>query len=92
VVITGHILAAALDYLKISSLDDIPPDHIVPSAQTLQAKTREERKEVLKSISKGIVTNNMIFISMNKMSMVIKMKILSEIVIMMRCMPIASIF
>ena len=54
-VVTGHILAAALDYLEISSLDDDPPDHVIPSAETLWTRTNEERKEVLTAVSRRIV-------------------------------------
>jgi len=84
---------AALDYLEISNLDDIPPDHIVPSAETLQTQTCEERKsfEVCQQSDCGKLHESSM--SMNNMLVQIRMKVLIMIVmtVRMECIPTASV-
>lgn len=57
VVITGHVLSAALHTLGMSKLDEQPSDEIIESAETLWTRTTEERKEVLMRVSKMVVEN-----------------------------------
>lgn len=43
-VLTSHIIVAAMKYLHIESLSQIPPDDIVPDAQELWIQSKQERK------------------------------------------------
>lgn len=54
-VLTSHIIVAAMKYLHIESLSQIPPDDIVPDAQELWMQSKQERKDRIDSISVKIV-------------------------------------
>ena len=55
VIITGHILWAALHTLGMSKLDEQPSNEIIESAETLWTRTAKEQKEVLMKVSKKVV-------------------------------------
>lgn len=54
-VVTCHIIAAALTFLKMKSLNDVPSEDILPNAHSLWMQSAEERKAVLDRICKQLV-------------------------------------
>ena len=64
VIITAHILAAAIEVLGMKSLGDTPSEEIVPTPETIWMGTEEERMEKLEEISMHI-TQRIINISFN---------------------------
>ena len=60
-VITCHVLAAAMEYLDMKSLDDTPAEHVVPNASEVWMQTTEKRKDILESICAGIVNRHIPF-------------------------------
>ena len=60
-VINCHVLTAAMEYLGIKSLDDIPVEAAVPNASEVWTKTKEERKQLLESICGRIVDKHISF-------------------------------
>ena len=64
VIITAHILAAAIEVLGMKSLGDTPSEEIVPTPETVWMGTEEERMEKLEEISMHI-TQRIINISFN---------------------------
>ena len=52
IVITAHILCAALETMGMESLDSIPSQDQIPSPETVWTKTDNERKEILESLLK----------------------------------------
>lgn len=55
IIITAHILAAALEAFNMKSLGDTPSERIVPTPETVWMGTNEERMTKLKDISMHIV-------------------------------------
>ena len=64
VIITAHILAAAIEVLGMKNLGDTPSEEIVPTPETVWMGTQEERMEKLEEISMHI-TQRIINISFN---------------------------
>lgn len=54
-VITCHVLAAAMEHFKINSLDEVPAEEVVSDAANLWTLTADQRKEKMDSICLGIV-------------------------------------
>jgi hypothetical protein len=54
-VLTSHIILAAMEYLGIKSLSQIPLDDKVPKADELWMQSKEQRKNVIDQISLKIV-------------------------------------
>ena len=54
-VITCYVLAAAMEHLNISSLDQIPAEEVVSDAAELWALPAKQHEEKLDSISSEIV-------------------------------------
>lgn len=61
-VTTSHILAAAMEYLKMESLDDEPSDTVVPDACNVWTKPQDQRKHILDSICGSIVDKYIPFV------------------------------
>ena len=54
-VTTCHILAAAMEYLKMHSIDDTPSDSIVANASSVWTEPKDQRKHTLNLICGTIV-------------------------------------
>ena len=53
--ITCHILAAAMEYLKMHSINDSPSDNIVANASSAWGELKDQRKYTLNLICGSIV-------------------------------------
>lgn len=56
-IVTCHVLAAAMKELGMTSLDDVPTISSFEESHNLWMETSEQRKAVLQSICEGIVDN-----------------------------------
>lgn len=54
-VLTSHILMAAMKFLHIESLDQIPPEDVISDAESVWMQSKQERKDLIESISCQIV-------------------------------------
>jgi len=54
-VVTGHIIAAALKVLKMTSTNEVPSEIVIPNPQNVWMQKSEERKAILKDISQQII-------------------------------------
>lgn len=55
------MLAAAMEYLGMKSLDETPAEHVIPNASEVWMESKEKRKELLESICAGIVDKHIPF-------------------------------
>lgn len=55
------MLAAAMEYLGMGSLDDMPVESVIPNASEVWTLTKEKRKDLLESICAGIVDKHIPF-------------------------------
>lgn len=54
-VLTAHILVAAMKFLHIESLDQVPPDDVIQDAESVWMLSKQERQDLIESISNQIV-------------------------------------
>ena len=54
-VVTGHIIACAMELLGMSSIDAVPSSNIIQSADEVWMKDDEERKSILMDVASEIV-------------------------------------
>jgi len=60
-VITCHVLAAAMEYLGMKSLYDTPVESVVPNASQVWTLNKEQWKDLLEFICAGIVNRHIPF-------------------------------
>lgn len=60
-VITCHMLAAAMEYLGMKALDDTPAENVVPNVSEVWTLTKEKRQDLLECICAGIVDRHIPF-------------------------------
>lgn len=60
-VITCHVLAAAMEYLGMKSLDDTPAESVIQNASEVWTLTKEKRKDLLDFICAEIVNRHIPF-------------------------------
>lgn len=58
VVVTGHIIASAMELLGMSSIDDVPSSTIIQSPEEVWIKDDSERKAVIMEVATTIVDQN----------------------------------
>ena len=58
VVVTGHIIASAMELLGMSSIDDVPSSTIIESPEEVWMKDDSERKAIIMEVASTIVDHN----------------------------------
>ncbi len=54
-ILKSHILMVAKKFLHIESLSQIPPDDVIPDAENIWMQSKQERQDLIDSISRHII-------------------------------------
>ena len=65
-VLTSHITAAALKYMQIESLAEVPPENVLPHADNMWSLSKDDRRAIIEEIGLKIVNAYVDFSQVNR--------------------------